>query len=55
MESVNADHIAQLCFEFYDKNLSKNGKPKNNEWTVLSAIVIHFINDSNNKVNLFKP
>jgi hypothetical protein len=50
METVNPDHIAQLCFDFYDKNLSKNGKPNNTEWTILSAIIIHFIKNHKFKI-----
>ena len=41
---VEADQITQLCFDFYDKRLLKNGKPTSNEWTVLSAIILHFTN-----------
>ena len=38
----DANKIAKLCFDFYDKKLSKNGKPNAQEWTILAAILLHF-------------
>ena len=52
MDITNANQIAQLCFDFYDKNISKNGKPTSNEWTILAAIIVHFKNDLNSNKNL---
>lgn len=38
-----ADKVARLCIEKYAK-LSKTGKPSNNEWTVLSGIILKSYN-----------
>jgi hypothetical protein len=37
---LNADFIAKICFDFYDKNLITKSKPKENEWTNLAAILM---------------
>ena len=34
-----ADNVAKICFEFYQKNLVTKSKPKENEWTNLAAIL----------------
>ncbi|KAF3423473.1 hypothetical protein E2986_10602 [Frieseomelitta varia] len=46
-----ADQIAQLCLEKYNK-LSKNGKPLEKEWTVLSGIILKKKDSSLNLVAL---
>jgi hypothetical protein len=43
----DANKIAKLCFDFYDKKLSKNGKPNAQEWTTLAAVLVHFIDCKN--------
>ena len=42
MNSLNeteADEIAKLCLEFYEKKIVCKSKPKDNEWTNLAAIL----------------
>ena len=42
LSKEDADIVAKLCFEFFDKKLSKNGKPNDKEWTTLSAVLAYF-------------
>jgi hypothetical protein len=37
---LNVDKIAQICFDFYDKNLSNMNRLSNKEWTNLAAILV---------------
>lgn len=50
----DANFISKLCYEFYEKRLLKNGKPVNNEWTTLSAVILNLktIQDLNKKFKI---
>jgi hypothetical protein len=45
----DANKLTQLCFDFYDRTLSKNGKPNGNEWTAVAAVILDLTNISDFK------
>ena len=52
MDKKLAEAIKNVCFNAYNKKLSKNGKCKDGvEWTVFSAIVMKKQKNNNSKGN----
>lgn len=39
VNEINADFLAKLCFDSYEKNIYAKNKLNKNEWTNLAAIV----------------
>jgi hypothetical protein len=50
----DANKLTQLCFDFYERSLTKNGKPTVNEWTTIAAIILDLthLNDFKKKYKI---
>lgn len=36
---ISADQVANVCYDFYKKNVPSKNQPVNNEWTTLATII----------------
>jgi tRNA-specific adenosine deaminase 1 len=51
--NINANKVANTCYDFYRKNIPLNAKPdKNTEWTTLASILFSTNEDNNQNYNV---